>query len=84
VFWWVGPAPRVPSGAPGASRVGVALGGRRAARHEVEPRVTVPPGFSLERVDPPRVPVVLREVPTPMPSPTREVTAPEATPTPGG
>ena len=65
----VGPAPTLQGLTPRDFRVVVDLGGRRAGPHEVEPRVTVPPGFSLERIDPSSVPVVLRENPTPTPLP---------------
>ena len=65
----LGPAPTLQSLTPADFRVVLDLGGLREGRHEVEPRVTVPPGFSLERVEPARVPVVLRSVPTPTPIP---------------
>src|SRR6266511_4803153 len=64
-----GPAPTLQALSPRDFRVALELGGLRAGRHEVEPRVTVPAGFTLERVDPPRVTVVLREEPTPTPGP---------------
>ncbi len=81
----VGPAPTLQSLTPRDFRVVIDLGGLRAGRHEVEPRVTVPPGFTLERTEPARAAIMLRELPTPVPLPTRtEPIAPEATPTPAG
>jgi YbbR domain-containing protein len=82
---FVGPAPTLQGLTPRDFRVVLDLGGLGAGRHEVEPRVTVPPGFTLERVEPPRVAVVLRDAPTPVPTPTRAEPPPPqptATPTP--
>ena len=59
----VGPAPTLQSLAPRDFQVVLDVGSLTAGRHELEPRVTVPPGFTLERVDPARVAVVLREAP---------------------
>ena len=74
-----GPAPTLQTLTPRDFRVVLDLNGLRAGRFELEPRVTVPPGFTLERVDPTRIAVVLRDVPTPTQAPTRETA-----PTPSG
>ena len=77
-----GPAPTLQSLTARDFRVVVDLAGLGPGRHELEPRVDVPGGFSLERVEPARVPVTIRAAPTPVPSPT-PILAPtpaEATP----
>jgi YbbR domain-containing protein len=66
-----GPAPTFQGLTPRDFQVVVDLAGLKAGRHEVEPKVTVPPGFSLERVEPQRVVITLRDLPTPVPAPTR-------------
>ncbi len=66
----MGPAPTLQALTPRDFRVVLDLAGLRAGTHDVEPRVTVPPGFSLERVEPARVTITLREAPTPAPLPT--------------
>ncbi len=78
----VGPAPTLQSLTPTDFRVVLDLAGLREGRHELEPRVTIPPGFTLERLDPPRVVVMLRAVPTPtpIPAPTPEPPPPEPPP----
>jgi YbbR domain-containing protein len=65
-----GPAPTLQSLTARDFRVLVDLSGLGPGRHDLEPNVAVPGGFTLERVDPPRVPVTIRAVPTPIPSPT--------------
>ena len=65
----VGPAPTLQALTARDFRVALDLAGLGPGRHDVEPRVTLPPGFTLERVEPPRVAVVLREAPTPTPLP---------------
>lgn len=86
-----GPAPTLQTLRPTDFRVVVDLGGLGAGRHELEPRVTVPPGFSLEGLSPPRVTLELRQVPTPTPilAPTPvatpgELIVPQPSPTPSG
>jgi YbbR domain-containing protein len=77
-----GPAPTLQSLTPRDFRVVVDLAGLGPGRHELEPRVAVPGGFTLERVEPARTLVTLRGVATPIPSPT-PILAPtpvEATP----
>lgn len=75
----VGPAPTFQGLTARDFRVVLDLAGLRAGRHELEPRVVVPPGFTLERLEPPRVAIALREAPTPVS--TREVVQPEPTAT---
>lgn len=65
-----GPAPILQTLTPRDFRVAVELNGLGPGRHELEPRVAVPDSFTLERVEPARVVVTLRAVPTPIPSPT--------------
>lgn len=65
-----GPAPTMQSLTSRDFRVVVDLTGLGPGRHEIEPRVAVPGGFTLERVEPARVPVTIRAAPTPIPSPT--------------
>ncbi len=86
-----GPAPTLQTLKPGDFRVVLELSGLGAGRHDLEPRVVVPPGFSLEGVTPPRVTVDLRQVATPTPilAPTppatpAELILPQPTPTPSG
>ena len=86
-----GPAPTLQTLRPTDFRVVVDVSGLGAGRHELEPRVTVPPGFNLEGVSPPRVTLELRQLPTPTPilAPTPVATpgepiVPQATPTPSG
>jgi YbbR domain-containing protein len=67
---FVGPAPTLQSLTPRDFRVVLDLANLGSGRHEVEPRVTVPAGFTLERVEPARVPVILSPAPTPTPPPT--------------
>lgn len=77
-----GPAPTMQSLTSRDFRVVVDLTGLGPGRHEIEPRVAVPGGFTQERVEPARVAVTIRAVPTPIPSPT-PILAPtpiEATP----
>ena len=86
-----GPAPTLLGLGPNDFGVTIDLGGLGPGRHEVEPRVAVPPGFSLEGVAPPRVAVELRQVSTPTPilAPTPvatpgEPSLPQSAPTPSG
>ena len=86
-----GPAPTLQTLKPGDFQVVLDLAGLGPGRHEVEPRVTVPAGFSLEGVTPPRVTVELRQLvtPTPILAPTpaatpAELIVPETPPTPSG
>jgi YbbR domain-containing protein len=65
-----GPAPTMQSLTSRDFRVVVDLTGLGPGRHELEPQVAVPGGFTLERVEPARVTVTIRAVPTPVPSPT--------------
>jgi hypothetical protein len=63
------------------------LSGLGPGRYDLEPKVAVPGGFTLERVDPARVSVTIRSIPTPIPSPTpilapTPVDVPTATPAP--
>jgi YbbR domain-containing protein len=77
-----GPAPTMQSLTSRDFRVVLDLTGLGPGRHEIEPRVAVPGGFTQERVEPARVPVTIRAVATPIPSPT-PILAPtpiEATP----
>jgi YbbR domain-containing protein len=79
-----GPAPTLQTLTPRDFRVVLDLAGLGPGRHEVEPRVAVPGGFTQERVEPARVPVTIRSSPTPVPSPT-PILAPtpaEASPSP--
>lgn len=83
-----GPAPTFQNLSPRDFRVILSLSNLRAGRHEVEPTVTVPPGFTLQGVDPSRIAVTLRELPTPVPSvtptpaPDAATVEPTATPVP--
>jgi YbbR domain-containing protein len=86
-----GPAPTLQGLGPGDFRVAIDVAGLGPGRHELEPRVTVPAGFTLDGVNPPRVAIELRAVPTPTPilAPTpaatpAELITPQATPTPSG
>jgi YbbR domain-containing protein len=65
-----GPAPTLQSLTPRDFRVTVDLAGLGPGRHDVEPRVAVPGGFTLERVEPARATLNIRAVATPVPSPT--------------
>ena len=65
-----GPAPTLQTLTPRDFRVALDLAGLGPGRHEVEPRVAVPGGFTLERVEPARVVVTIRASATPVPSPT--------------
>jgi hypothetical protein len=65
-----GPAPTLQTLTPRDFRVTLDLSGLAAGRHELEPRVAVPGGFTLERVEPARVAVTIRSAATPSPSPT--------------
>lgn len=65
-----GPAPTLQTLTPRDFRVVLELNNLGAGRHELEPKVAVPGGFSLERVEPARVVVTLRAAATPVPSPT--------------
>ncbi|MFN8634792.1 MAG: CdaR family protein [Chloroflexota bacterium] len=65
-----GPAPTLQTLTPNLFRVVVDLTGLGPGRHDVEPKVTVPDGFTLERADPARLTVTIRALPTPIPSPT--------------
>jgi YbbR domain-containing protein len=65
-----GPAPTLQTLTPRDFRVVLDLAGLGPGRHEVEPRVAVPGGFTQERVEPARVPVTIRASATPVPSPT--------------
>jgi YbbR domain-containing protein len=65
-----GPAPTLQSLTPRDFRVVVDLAGLGPGRHELEPKVAVPGGFTLERVEPARVTVTIRAVATLVPSPT--------------
>lgn len=65
-----GPAPTLQTLTPRDFRVTVDLSGLGPGRHEVEPKVAVPGGFTLERVEPARVTVQIQAAPTPLPSPT--------------
>jgi YbbR domain-containing protein len=73
-----GPAPAFASLAlnPNDFRVILDLTGKGPGRHDIEPRVQLPTGLTMESVQPTRVQVELREVP-PTPTPT-------ATPVPAG
>lgn len=78
-----GPAPTLQTLTPRDFQVAVDLSGLGPGRHELEPRVAVPAGFTLERVEPPRVVVTIRGIPTPIPSPTPILApTPVDTPTP--
>jgi YbbR domain-containing protein len=82
-----GPAPTLQTLTPKDFQVVADLTGLGPGRHDVEPKVAVPGGFTLERVDPARVTVTIRAIPTPIPSPTpilapTPVDVPTATPTP--
>jgi YbbR domain-containing protein len=82
-----GPAPTLQTLTPRDFQVVVDLTGLGPGRHDIEPKVAVPGGFTLERVDPARVSVTIRAIPTPIPSPTPilapiPVDAPTATPAP--
>ncbi len=74
-----GPAPTLQTLKPGDFRVILDLSDLGPGRHEVEPDVAVPPGFSLEGVNPPRVTVELRPATTPTP-----ILAPTPAATPSG
>lgn len=65
-----GPAPTLQTLTTRDFRVTLDLAGLGAGQHQVEAKVAVPGGFTLERVEPIRVPVTIRSVPTPIPSPT--------------
>jgi YbbR domain-containing protein len=73
-----GPAPILQTLTPRDFRVVLDLTGLGPGRYDLEPKVAVPGGFTLERVEPARVSVTLRAGPTPVPSPT-----PILAPTPG-
>ncbi|MCC6174290.1 MAG: hypothetical protein IT305_03205 [Chloroflexi bacterium] len=73
-----GPAPTLQTLTPRDFSVVLDLSGLRAGQQEVQPKVAVPAGFNLERVEPARVSIALRAIPTPIPSPT-----PILAPTPG-
>ncbi|HZO29290.1 MAG TPA: CdaR family protein [Chloroflexota bacterium] len=81
-----GPAPTLQTLTPRDFRVAVDLAGLGPGRHEVEPQVAVPGGFTQERVEPARVTVTIRALATPVPSPTPILAPPtpaaEATPVP--
>lgn len=65
-----GPAPTLQTLTPRDFRVVIDLTGLPAGTHSLEPKVTVPGGFTLERVEPARASITIRAVPTPVPSPT--------------
>ncbi|MCC7368377.1 MAG: hypothetical protein IT306_08140 [Chloroflexi bacterium] len=65
-----GPAPTLQQLTPRDFRVALELNGLGVGRHELEPRVAVPQGFTLERVEPARATIAIRAAPTPIPSPT--------------
>jgi YbbR domain-containing protein len=65
-----GPAPTLQTLTAHDFRVVVDLSGLGIGTHEVEPKIAVPGGFTLERVDPARVSINIRAAPTPVPSPT--------------
>jgi len=65
-----GPAPTLQTLTARDFRVVVDLAGLGVGRHELEPKIAVPGGFTLERVEPARVVVNIRAAPTPVPSPT--------------
>jgi YbbR domain-containing protein len=65
-----GPAPTLQSLTPRDFRVTVELTGLGPGRHEIEPKVAIPGGFTLERVEPARATLTIRAVATPVPSPT--------------
>lgn len=78
-----GPAPTFQNLSPRDFRISINLAGVPPGRHEVEPQVAVPAGFTLQGLDPPRVAVTLRALPTPTPiPPTPRPTSPPETPTP--
>jgi YbbR domain-containing protein len=82
-----GPAPTLQTLTPKDFQVLLDLSGLGPGRYDLEPKVAVPPGFTLERVDPVRVAVTIRGIPTPIPSPTpilapTPVDVPTATPAP--
>lgn len=78
-----GPAPTLQTLTPRDFQVVVDLSGLGPGRYDLEPRVAVPGGFTLERVEPARVAVTIRGIPTPIPSPTPILApTPVDTPTP--
>jgi YbbR domain-containing protein len=82
-----GPAPTLQTLTPRDFQVVLDLSGLGPGRYDLEPKVAVPPGFTLERVDPARVTVTIRGIPTPIPSPTpilapTPIDIPTATPAP--
>src|SRR3954454_4550995 len=82
-----GPAPTLQTLTGRDFQVVLDLSGLGPGRHDIEPKVAVPGGFTMERVEPARVTVTLRGIPTPIPSPTpilapTPVDIPTATPAP--
>ncbi|MFN8524504.1 MAG: CdaR family protein [Chloroflexota bacterium] len=80
-----GPAPTLQTLSSRDFRVFVDLAGVRAGRNDLAPRVSLPAPFTLDKIEPPSVTVILREAPTPVASPstgaTGELILPQATPT---
>ena len=65
-----GPAPTLQTLTTRDFQVTLDLTGLPAGQHQVEAKVAVPGGFTLDRVDPTRVAITIRQPPTPIPSPT--------------
>lgn len=65
-----GPAPTLQTLTGREFQVVLDLAGLGPGRHDLEPKVAIPAGFTLERTEPARVTVTLRGIPTPIPSPT--------------
>jgi len=78
-----GPAPTLQSLTPRDFRVVLDLTGLGPGQYQIEPKVAVPGGFTLESIDPTRVPISIRQAPTPVPSPT-PLLLPPPTPEPAG
>ena len=78
-----GPAPTLQTLTPRDFRVVLDLTGLGPGQQQVEPQVAVPGGFTLESVDPQKVPITIRQAPTPVPSPT-PLLPPPPTPEPAG
>jgi YbbR domain-containing protein len=64
-----GPAPTLQNLTTRDFQVGLDLTGLGPGQHLVEAKVAVPGGFTLDRVDPTRVPITIRQLPTPSPTP---------------
>ena len=75
-----GPAPTLQSITPRDFRVVLDLTGLGPGQQQIEPKVDVPGGFTLGAVDPARIPVTIRAIPTPVPSPTPILIPPPSEP----